>query len=468
MESPPSKKIKAANVLDSSGRPFIAKTLIPTVVGKETLQLYPTITTDMSVAEKSHAFQTNRTNVECSGLHDRNKLSIMGRIHKSEAIVNITQAKLTIKSSAVMNPSNMTILSYHTKSGDTIDDCIDTVTTQLKTLQDGTIIACRPDKIMYAKVNSTLNFSSYDTINSPSLQVSFFICLPTTDIALKLAGRPKTYHSFTGASNWLNLATFQADILNHPEGNNKPFALEDATFGTVVTTNSDLKKKEIADKVREISVPIIYAKIFTQLCPNYADDPSSTITNIRQQYVDDMGQTLTMSVDNYYQAILNCMLTFDQSSPYPVDVHRVFCGNLAPMFKDELEKTYKAHFITQSQNAYHQLTILGDAHRAATVAEKSIHNTMQIVQLSNANVHGFLLSLPVFQSPAEKALVEHRNANEKAPYDASKQAKNKLGMQWKPWILGGTGSTSSSRAPTRTSRVSKQQLTPSSPSIRRK
>eukprot|EP00978_Attheya_sp_CCMP212_P020735 scaffold59693_cov37-Attheya_sp.AAC.1 len=116
MESPPPKKIKAANVLDSSGRPFIAKTLIPTVVGKETLQLYPTITTDMSVAEKSHTFQTNRTNVECSGLDDRNKLSIMGRIHKSEAIVNITQAELTIKSSAIMNPSNMTILSYHTKS----------------------------------------------------------------------------------------------------------------------------------------------------------------------------------------------------------------------------------------------------------------------------------------------------------------------------------------------------------------
>eukprot|EP00978_Attheya_sp_CCMP212_P043237 scaffold278626_cov24-Attheya_sp.AAC.1 len=126
MESPPSKKIKAANVLDLSGRPFIAKTLIPTVVGKETLQLYPIITTDMSVAKKSRAFQTNRTNVECSGLDDRNKLSIMGRIHKSEAIVNITQAELTIKSSAIMNPSNMTILSYRTKSGDTIDDCIDT------------------------------------------------------------------------------------------------------------------------------------------------------------------------------------------------------------------------------------------------------------------------------------------------------------------------------------------------------
>jgi hypothetical protein len=28
------------------------------------------------------------------------------------------------------------------------------------------------------------------------------------------------------------------------------------------------------------------------------------------------------------------------------------------MFKDELEKTYKAHLTTQSQNAYHQLTIL--------------------------------------------------------------------------------------------------------------
>eukprot|EP00978_Attheya_sp_CCMP212_P000305 scaffold588_cov34-Attheya_sp.AAC.2 len=114
----------------------------------------------------------------------------------------------------------MTILSYRTKSGDTIDDCIDAVTTQLKTLQDGTIIACRPDGIMYAKVNSTLDFSSYDTINSPSLQVSFFIRLPTTDIALTLDGRPKTYQTSTGASDWLNLATFQADILNHPEGIN--------------------------------------------------------------------------------------------------------------------------------------------------------------------------------------------------------------------------------------------------------
>eukprot|EP00978_Attheya_sp_CCMP212_P043666 scaffold288978_cov52-Attheya_sp.AAC.1 len=266
----------------------------------------------------------------------------MSRIHKSEAIINITpQAKLTIKSAAIMIPSNMTILSYHTKAGDTIDNCIDPVMTLLKTLQDGTINACHPDKIMYAKVNSALDFSSYDTINSPpSLQVSFYIRLPTTDIALMLASRVKTqtvYHTFTSACDWLNSATFQADVLNHSNGISKPFALEPATFGMVATTNLDVKKKEIADK----------------LCPNYADDPSSTtITNIHQQYVDKMGQTITMSVDDYYQAILNCMLTFDQAAPYPVDVHCIFCGNLAPMFKDELKETYKAHLTTESQNAY--------------------------------------------------------------------------------------------------------------------
>jgi hypothetical protein len=48
-------------------------------IGKETLQLYPTINTDMSIVEKVHAFQTNRTNVDSSGLDDR--LSIMSRIH---------------------------------------------------------------------------------------------------------------------------------------------------------------------------------------------------------------------------------------------------------------------------------------------------------------------------------------------------------------------------------------------------
>ena len=377
----------------------------------------------MSIAEKSHAFQTNRTNVECSGLDDRNKLSIMGRIHKSEAIVNITQAELTIKSTAIMDPTNMAVLSYHTKSGDAIENCIDPVTNQLKILQNGAVAACRPDGIMYAKVNSTLDFSSYDPINCPSLQVPFYIRLPTSDINLTLSGRAKNMHTYIGDPNWLNPESFQEDILNHPEAINKPFALEAAVFGTLAATNTDVKKKEIADKVREISVPIIYAKIFAQLCPNYADDPSSTITNIRQQYTDKMGQTHTMSVDDYYQAILNCMLTFDQSAPYPVDVHRIFCGNLAPMFKDELEKTYKAHLTTQSQNAYHQLTILGDAHRAATVAEKSIHNTMQIVQLSNANAHGFL-SFPVFQSPAERALAEHRaSSSSPSGNDTSRQDK---------------------------------------------
>eukprot|EP00978_Attheya_sp_CCMP212_P040623 scaffold223865_cov66-Attheya_sp.AAC.4 len=115
-----------------------------------------------------------------------------------------------------------------------------------------------------------------------------------------------------------------------------------------------------------------------------------------------MGQMFTMSVDDYSQAIFNYMLTFDQAAPYPIDVHRVFSGNLAPIYKDELEKTYKAHMTIQSQNAYHQLTIPGNGHHAATIGEKSIHNTMQIVQLSNANAHGFLL-FPVFQSPAEKA-----------------------------------------------------------------
>eukprot|EP00978_Attheya_sp_CCMP212_P043667 scaffold288978_cov52-Attheya_sp.AAC.2 len=57
-----------------------------------------------------------------------------------------------------------------------------------------------------------------------------------------------------------------------------------------------------------------------------------------------------------------------------------------------------------------------------------IHNTMQIVQLSNANAHGFL-SFPVFQSPAKKALVEHRTSNPKAPYDASKQERDCWGCR---------------------------------------
>jgi hypothetical protein len=237
MEPSPSKKLKsAANVLDPSGRPFVAKSLVPTVVGKETLQLYPTITSDMSNAEKSHAFQTNWTNVECSGLDDRNKLSIMGRIHKSEAIVNITQAELTIKSSAIMDPTNMAILSYHTKSGNAIDNCIDPVTNQLKTLQNGAVAACWPDGMMYAKVNSTLDFSSYDPINYPSLHVPFYIRLPTaSDINLTLAGRAKNMHPYTGDPDWLNPANFQVDILNHPEAINKPFAIKAAVFGTNAT-----------------------------------------------------------------------------------------------------------------------------------------------------------------------------------------------------------------------------------------
>jgi hypothetical protein len=141
-----------------------------------------------------------------------------------------------------MTPSDMTILSYYTKASDTIDNCFDPAMVLLKTLQeDGTVNACPPDAInMYAEVNSTLDFSSYDTINNPSLQVSFFIRLPTMDIALTLAGRAKTLHTFTGISHWLNSATFQADIINHPDGIDKPFALEAAVM------NLDIKKKEIA------------------------------------------------------------------------------------------------------------------------------------------------------------------------------------------------------------------------------
>jgi hydrogenase maturation factor HypF (carbamoyltransferase family) len=173
-----------------------------------------------------------------------------------------------------------------------------------------------------------------------------------------------------------------------------------------------------------------------------------------------------MSVDDYYQAILNCMLTFDQSAPYPVDVHRIFCGNLAPMFKDELEKTYKAHLTTQSQNAYHQLTILGDAHRAATVAENSFRILCKLYSLATR------MRTVSFRSqssnPRQRELlqsIEHRHHHLPAMIhrDKIKFVGDALVI-----ILGGIGLRKSFRVLIRTSLAFKQQQMLNSPSIGRK
>ena len=154
-----SPKRKADELLiNSINQTFIPKKKIVHHHGRLTMLLYPDITNDMSDAERCFAFNINKTAIANeTSLKWASKLSIMGEKHQSSNLVDVEIQQWKSEGYRQLKlPTNITVESYHNHTGAVINGCTQ-ANGQLKPIQDGAPNNCRPNGIMYAKVNGTIN-----------------------------------------------------------------------------------------------------------------------------------------------------------------------------------------------------------------------------------------------------------------------------------------------------------------------
>ena len=176
----PTKRKSEVTFVDSVSQTFIPKKKVIHHHGKLSISLYPDITSGMKESEKTFAFNANKTAITNElALPYSAKLNIMGEKHNATNLVDVkSQQWKSFTFDQLKNPDNLSVLSYHNNAGTIINDCIDEHN-NLKSIQDGAINQCRPNSIMYAKLEATINYQElYQSDQARNRTFQFFVRLP--------------------------------------------------------------------------------------------------------------------------------------------------------------------------------------------------------------------------------------------------------------------------------------------------
>ena len=99
-------------------------------------------------------------------------------------------------------------------------------------------------------------------------------------------------------------ADFACDVLAHTLQDG-PIDLLCPDFNlTSAKTDSSNIRAEISSKIIRPASPLVLDTLFNQLCPGYSKEPHTTLDHVRQTYNNQNGNTVFLSIYDYYTPIL--------------------------------------------------------------------------------------------------------------------------------------------------------------------
>ena len=388
-----STSTKSEAIVESMGRSFTPKQLIQRTQGKDTYLSYPDVTSSMTQDEKAYAYQQNLSQLESSDLSLKTKMHIMATLHDGKTQHDVTWNKLKKDGyDELLKISNMTLVSYHDLAGNRIANATDASGHLIPTAASA---PTRPENINFVKVKSTINLQHLHP-GSSAVSVVFCLRLPTSTFTINTGvfGSRASCETTNVRSDWLSQpqSVFEAEILNHPLAEPKPFIFEKPEYGnTEAKLNSDRVQKDIDEALRKIAYPLINKKILAQLCPSYASNPIKCVNQMSQVSIGSDGKQSVSTVTEFYNAMKHAILILTQpDGTLKMDAHYHYVEHLAPKIKNELEKSYTKHQDPQSLDALTQTDLLDEAHQRAVLAERSITDYIDISTEANAGQHGLL------------------------------------------------------------------------------
>lgn len=396
---------------------FTPKASIPINLGKSTVYIYPTITADMSEAERQHAFTVTKNALKAaSSVSFKTRLECLKQHTNSTSIVDVVGERFINHSKDFINQvGNLTISTYHGSNGRVIQDCVDLTTNLLKTCAAQTAANRRPADIKLAKATSMVNFQAIAQSNTVNYPVSFFIDLGLVE---SRNTTNSTGNAVVLTTSWIpddwaysTQANYDA-VLNAPGSVGKPFDLKAPAIKNDPNSEATFQISQFDERLEEIALEAswdtICTTIFQEICPTTIDDPSVALQSIRQSSKDQLGKSVSLSVHAYYKSIKQYTDFFPKSGAWPLDVVQHFITHLDDDIRTQTQRDMNYNTATSQKDAYNQNANLLAALKHATNAEKQQSSMNKAIQQQIQGNQA--LQLSVNMSVAERTIRQYTDA----------------------------------------------------------
>jgi hypothetical protein len=175
-----------ASIVAQAGAPFAPRALVPISVGWPTVYVYPCMDSTMLPHERAHVYHINLTALTLQNLDLHLQLNALGHQLNLQATVDgIVNDWLQFLNNHWCDFCHLTILSFHTTTGDVIEDSTTAADPDvLLPIQDGNIAQCRRPNIKFVQVQISLDFASLVNVAEPTgpttLRLEYYLELPQT------------------------------------------------------------------------------------------------------------------------------------------------------------------------------------------------------------------------------------------------------------------------------------------------
>ena len=216
---------------------------------------------------------------------------------------------------------------------------------------NGPLTNCRK-QVHFVQVQLNLDFAGLvprGVQGLTILQVEFYIELPQSlHDMMNSNNQPYRLTAWLGDAELraIAAANFACDVLTHTLQDG-PIDLLRPDFNlTSAKTGLSNIEAEISSKIIYLASPSVLDTLFNQLCPGYSKEPHPALNHVQQTYDDQNGNTVFLSIYNYYTQILATSPPFIDMEVLPVSVCQAFIDGL----DDRLMPSFCTHFPNYSNS----------------------------------------------------------------------------------------------------------------------
>jgi hypothetical protein len=182
----------------------------------------------------------------------------------------------------------------------------------------------------------------------------YYIELPQTTKALN-TGTNQAYNLTTwqGHANLkvLSFEIVKTDILDITLRDG-PVDLQPAAFGlTSARTEGTVLGSSINSKIMKLAYPTVCKRLFTELCPNYSDQPHAALDLIKQVSTDSNGNSVSETIYAYHTRLMNVDRPFTSERHYPISLCAKFMEGMDPRLVPGFQRNFPKHSTIVMLNA---------------------------------------------------------------------------------------------------------------------
>lgn len=325
---------------------FIPKKLVPVKLAGTHIQAYPETDHTMPPSERLYALLCNKNAAATCFVPPAQLISFYaGRSNvetKARVLMTQWQSRLTANWA---DPGSLRVISYHAADGSKIDTAM--TGGVLKPIDDGTENSRRPEGVTFVQVELALDYADLHWKKEPTtVRCSYFIKLPVGNVTFNnTAGTAVTRYTCTidGDPFALSKEEFKEQILI-PEGVNGPAKLMPADLGGgSCKLDEEGKARELQDRILQVANESIYHKLCEHVAPGHTTTLHSAVEKIKMSYVDENGNTVSLSVMEYYEAKMRGAIPFAEMETYPYNLATDFVMCLSKSVKDIFDEEDKSY-----------------------------------------------------------------------------------------------------------------------------